>query len=124
MENINKIAQRYKNLAEVYMVEYQDYLKPSKKIMVAMGVIVEMMSDLALYHTKKPKNDKSKQQEERLQVLMTIINEFSVISDRNNQIRLIVSGYMDEIKSRDMQISKLEEELETLKQSISDYEAI
>ena len=101
----------YRSLSDVYITAYEDHISPSKRILTAMGVIVSMHSELLSYRAKNSSNEKVKKQEERLMLLETIVAEFSVIADRNYQMRYLM-------QQRDKKIEELITENESLKREI------
>jgi len=101
----------YHSLASIYITAYEDYTKRSKRILTAMGVIVSMHSELLLYRSKNASNEKARNQEQRLSLLEDIISEFSVIADRNYQMKFL-------LQQRDKEIEDLTSENESLKLEI------
>lgn len=115
---LKRQAEYFESMAEVYLCELQDHLEPSKQIMRAMGVIVEMNSDLLKFLTKNPSTERSQAQSKRLEILMSVVDTFSVLSDRNYQIKTVLRSYLKIIKEKDHRIAELDQEILELKRSI------
>lgn len=102
---------RYWELSEIYLAHYQDAMEPSLKIMVAMGVIVEMESDLAEFHKKNTETVKSKIQKDRLTILRKSLDSFSLAAERNLQFRMVMKKMYDDSQSKEERIKELENEI-------------
>ncbi len=111
MNGLTKSEQEYFDLSEIYLSEYNDMLLPSKKIMVAQGIIVSMYSDILSFLSKNKPTERSKVQKERIELLLEIITDFSVVSSSNIQMKL-------DIKSRANDNYKLKKEIQALNKTI------
>jgi len=109
---------RYWELSEIYLAQYQDSIEPSLKIMVAMGVITEMESDLAEYHLKNAETEKSKHQKDRLSILRKSLDSFSLSAERNLQFRMVMSRMYRESEQKDQAITELQREIELLNKQL------
>lgn len=111
MNGLTKSEQEYFDLSEIYLSEYNDLLLPSKKIMVAQGVIVSMYSDILAFLSKNKPTERSTVQKERIELLLEIVNDFSIVSSANIQMKL-------DIKSRANENYKLQKEINSLNKTI------
>ncbi len=84
--------QRYLRIAEVYLSRYEHQEQRHVKMLMAKGIIVEMESDLAFFHMKNPRTDKSENQLLRLNMLRDFVDEFSSIHSFNYQINLMLGA--------------------------------
>lgn len=109
---------RYWELSEIYLAQYQDSIEPSLKIMLAMGVIVEMESDLAAFHGKNAETEKSKNQKDRLNILRKSLDAFSISAERNLQFRMVMNKMYNETQVKDCRIQELEQEIIKLNQQL------
>lgn len=105
----------YWNLSEVYLSAYQNNIEPSFKIMQAMGVIVELESDLILFEKSKGKTEKSINQQRRIDILKKAVDAFSVVSDRNLQFNYVMGSLYENNRLQTLKIAELENELNKLK---------
>jgi GTP-sensing pleiotropic transcriptional regulator CodY len=105
----------YIQLSEIYLLKYQEMVKPQKDIMVAKGIIVEMMSELLQFSMKNPENEKAKKSQERLDSFMDIINLFSQIADNNYQISLLYQNQIRQSIKLKETINQLQKEIMFLK---------
>lgn len=87
---LTKTEEKYLRLAEVYLSRYEDQKQRHVKMLMAKGVIVEMESDLAFFHMKNPRTDKSDNQLHRLNILRDFVDEFASIHGFNYQINLML----------------------------------
>ena len=108
----------YWELSEVYLAAYQDNLEPHFKIMQAMGVIVEMESDLIKFEKSKGETEKSKSQRERLSILKLAVDAFSIASERNLQFNHVMSSLYKDNQSKALKIVELEEEIFSLNKKL------
>lgn len=106
LDQQKNLANHYMALSEVYLMRYQDLTKPVKEIMIAKGILVEMMSELVFYSVNNPKDDRYVKADTRINKLMEVINEFSGVADFNYQISLI---HQSEIRKSLKQAEKIEE---------------
>lgn len=91
MKNKNTdLEDYYRNLGEVYLAEIESFQEPFNQILIAKGVIVEIESDLIKFLKKSKPTDKSKQQEERLELLKSSVEYFSKIASINYQFKLML----------------------------------
>lgn len=88
--------ERYLKISEAYIARYEDQEKRHVKMLLAKGIIVEMESDLAFFHLKNPRTDKSDNQLLRLNMLRDIVDEFSAIHSFNYQINIILGRLHNE----------------------------
>lgn len=84
--------ERYLKIAEVYFSKYEDQKERHVKMLMAKGILVEMESDLAFFHLKNPRTDKSDNQVFRLNKLREFIDEFAAIHAFNYQINLVLGA--------------------------------
>ena len=105
----------YWELSEIYVTAYQDNIQPVTKIMQAMGVIVEMESDLLLFLKGKQPTEKTKRQQGRLDILKDAVNQFSIVSERNLQFRMVAGKLRSKINEQAEKIKDQEREIEVLK---------
>lgn len=101
----------YWELSEVYLATYQNNLESSFKIMQAMGVIVEMESDLIQFELSKGKTEKSIAQSLRLSILKNSIDAFSIVSERNLQFNHVMNRVNRDSESKSLKIADLENEI-------------
>ncbi|KIO75608.1 hypothetical protein TH53_19920 [Pedobacter lusitanus] len=101
MKNLSEIEKYYWELSEVYLGHYYDAVEPSLKIMLAMGVIVEMESDLVKFHKEKKETPNSRRQQERLKILINTLDAFTVSAERNKQFRLVMQKMYDQQAEKD-----------------------
>jgi len=120
MEKVNSEVEYYKAISEVYLLELQNHIEPSEKILIAMGVIVQMNSDLVSYLLKNKSTEKSKAQSKRLEVLMEVMNYFSVIADRNLQMKGVVKRFFAEHKKLEDVIVEKDRQIEILNKMLQD----
>lgn len=113
-----ELEKHYQSLAEVYMSAYEDETRLSKRILTAMGVIVSMHSELLSYRLKNTSNEKVKKQEERLMLLEEVISDFSVISDRNFQLRHLIAKKDKEAAEMMKQLQELTDKIESFEKQI------
>lgn len=59
---------------------------------MAKGIIVEMESDLAFFHLKNHRTDKSDNQLQRLNLLRDFVDEFASIHAFNYQVNLVLGA--------------------------------
>lgn len=81
---------RYLQLSEVYLSRYEKQQDRHVKMLLAKGIIVEMESDLAFFHLKNPRTDKSDNQLLRLNMLRDFVDEFAAIHSFNYQINIML----------------------------------
>ena len=110
-EKMSPIELHYMGLSEIYLAHYQNMAEPNWKIMQAMGVIVEMESDLVMFEKEKGVTDKSKKQLERIQVIKNAVDAFSIASDRCIQFNLILTKMYTKEHLKDAKIAELESEI-------------
>ena len=105
----------YWELSEVYLSQYYDSVEPSLKIMAAMGVIVEMESDLAEYHLKNKESEKSIKQKDRLNILRSSIDALSLSGERNLQFKRVLSNLYNTNQTMKIKVEEMTREIEVLK---------
>lgn len=108
---ITPVEQYYMELSEIYMIAYQNNIEPATVIMQAMGVIVEMESDLLLFLQGKPQTEKTKRQQTRLDILKKAVNQFSIVSERNLQFRMVAGKLRNKIDEQAETINDLQAEI-------------
>lgn len=112
---LSPLEEKYKELSEVYLAKYEQQIDREVKMMIAKGVIVEMESDLAFFHLKSPRTDKSQNQLDRLDILRGIVEEFSSIQSFNWQVNQVLGKFYRENQKLKQRIGELEAENERLK---------
>lgn len=115
---MSPIELHYLGLSEVYLANYQNLAEPNWKIMQAMGVIVEMESDLVMFEKEKGVTEKSKKQLDRIQVIKNAVDSFSIASDRTIQFKLILTKLYNEAHLKEAKIKELENEIIRLNHQI------
>lgn len=116
-EELQEQVNYYKELSEVYLTQMEDYLQPSYDIMTAMGIVVQMNSELLEYLTKHKQSEKTKVQKDRLEMLMKIMHAFSSTADRNYQLKLIVEQVRRELIKAEHERDGYKQELNAIKQA-------
>lgn len=104
---------RYLKLSEVYLSRYEDQKDRHVKMLLAKGILVEMESDLAFFHLKNPRTDKSDNQLLRLNMLRDLVDEFSAIHSFNFQINIMLGNLHrenDELRDTIKQLMQKDEE--------------
>lgn len=105
----------YKALAEVRVMEFENYSVYVEHLMIAKGIIVEMESDLLKFLKNNEPTVKSKEQQERINMLGNAVEHFMKISEINMQLRemfIINEKWMTGLKQENAE----------LKQKLSDLE--
>lgn len=115
VKKMTEAEKHYWDLSEVYIGAYQIHIEPNIKIMQAMGVVVEMESDLVVFEKTKGQTEKSKYQYERIQVIKNAIDAFYLVSGRNLQFNLVMQGLYNENQSKSLKIDELEQEIVKLR---------
>lgn len=108
----------YADLAEVYFHQYHDAMEPHLKIIIAMGVLVEMESDLAEFHQKNAETEKSRNQKERLTILRKSLDAFSISAERNLQFRMVTKKMYDKCQEKEGRIIEMENEIVKLNKQL------
>lgn len=105
----------YKALAEVRLMEFENYSVYVQHLMIAKGIIVEMESDLLKFLKNNEPTPKSKEQQQRINMLGDSVEHFMKISEINMQLRemfIINEKWMAGLKQENAE----------LKQKLSDLE--
>lgn len=114
---VNKIntqlEEKYKKLSEVYLAKYEDQKDRHVKMMVAKGILVEMQSDLVFFHLKNAETEKSKYQQERINILMNTIDEFASIHAFNFQVNMVLGDFYRENEALKYQVQELNKHIES-----------
>ena len=121
MSSVKKMSpaeKHYWELSEVYLSAYQDNVEPNIKIMQAMGVIVEMESDLVVFEKTKGQTEKSKAQIDRLSILKSSIDAFTIVSQRNLQFNMVMTNLYRDNESKSLKIAELENEIIKLNKNL------
>jgi len=116
---MTETAARLIKLAEVYITQDPNQKDHVTKIMLAKGIVVQMQSDLILFEKKKGKNERSYEQQHRIDLLKSAIDTFSEVSSNNLQIGHILYAYNNEIKAHRIKIAQLENEIKMLNKQIN-----
>lgn len=117
-KKMSPAEKHYWELSEIYLSAYQNNIEPNIKIMEAMGVIVEMESDLVVFEKTKGQTDKSKYQLERIQVIKNAIDAFSVVSGRNLQFNMVMTNLYRDNEAKSLKITELEAEIIKLNKNL------
>jgi len=80
----------YSGLAEVYLAELEDYQTPLLKILYAKGVLVEIESDLLKFLKNNEHNERSRQQEARIKILLDVITYFENSASTVKQMQFML----------------------------------
>lgn len=110
-EEYKQLSEGYQALSDIYLMHYEDMLKPSQDILGLMGLIVQMQSDLYEFKIKNKDHKKIQERQSRIDFLMAIADRFSVIHDRNRQFQF-------SLKKMAADVSKLTKENDLLKQQL------
>lgn len=78
----------YRNLSEVYQLNYNDMIEVAEALMTIQGISVSMYSDLIAFAQKNGKNATYNKAERRLKLLMKNICILSDIQSANYALRL------------------------------------
>lgn len=115
---MSPVEKYYYELSEVYLSAYHDSVGHNLKVMQAMGVIVEMESDLVVFENTKGQTEKSKHQSERITVLKSALDSFTIATERNLQFNTIMSTLYKDNQSKSLKIDELEKEIVKLNKNI------
>jgi hypothetical protein len=107
IDQINREQER----AEIYLIQYNDNLKPVQDIMQAYGILTGMLSDILYHELQKGVSPKSQIATKRVTDLMEIVESFSKLSDHNKQLRLSVTDGMNRQFDLENENEKLKAEL-------------
>ena len=106
------LEQKYKKLSEVYLSRYEDQKDRHIKMMIAKGVLVDMESDLVFFHVKNTPTDRSILQQERLDILRNIIDEFASIHAFNFQVNMVLGDFYRENTQLKAEVAELKLEID------------
>ncbi|TDO21924.1 hypothetical protein [Pedobacter duraquae] len=110
----------YWDLSEVYLAEYEDHTDHYARVLQAMGVIVEMESDLAEFLTKGKPTEKTNRQRKRLDILCAAVNSFTVASERGLQFKKVMHKLFAREHEQLLRITELEKEVIKLQKTLQD----
>ncbi len=110
--NWKELAEKYQMEAEIYALAYEDVLKPIRMIAAMQGVLVQMESERLKFEKKRGKSDKSKETGDRIDILMSGLDELSGIAEKNISLR-------QQLKYKSIWLVKAEQELEKLRKQLS-----
>lgn len=122
---MEKNAEYYKQLAEIYMAELETNMEEIHQVTIIKGILIELESDLVFFHAKNggKRTKKSAHQEERLEMLKKSVSFFESIASKNHQLKLALLKRGNHARDLAMKLADTEKELETLKQSIFLHES-
>ena len=86
----SKLETHYRNLCEIYQIEYNNQIEVAEALMVLHGISVEMMSECLNYAIKnKGHNQQSKKSKNRVEIMMSKLKLLSSIQSDNYALNLI-----------------------------------
>lgn len=110
--NWKDLAEKYQLESEIYQLAYEDILKPVRMIATMQGILVQMESERLKFEKKRGKSDKSKETQDRIDILMNGLDEISGIAEKNIALR-------QQLKFKSIWLVKAEQELENLRKQLA-----
>ena len=108
--DFEKLAEHYRLQSEVYEIFYADRIKTSKAFLVLSGVITQMQSDLVKYEREKGKSDKTKALQDRVEILMSIYDDFTGMDERIIRLTGMLRNNterMDQLEAENERLNKI-----------------
>jgi len=94
----SKEEKHYRNLSEIYQIEYNNQIEVAECLMVVQGISVEMLSDCLQFANKKGGHTiESQKSYDRVKLLLSKLNLLSSIQSDNYALKLINRKNSDKI---------------------------
>lgn len=85
----SKLERHYRNLSEIYRVNYEFSIQIAEALMTIQGVTTEMISDLMAYHERNGATETFTRSMNRILIMEKKLGELSEINTENYTLTLI-----------------------------------
>lgn len=105
-------SENYELEAEAFALHYESELKPVKALLLMSGILCRLESDLIQYERKNGKSARLTESLERIELLKSIYEDFSVINERNKRLKILIASNNARMLELETENEKLSKELE------------